>query len=448
MQETALPPAPDGGPPSSPAPAGRRWAAALPRRPGRLLAAAALVALILLGAGLAAVNLWALYHYRAARAEMGRSHTAAARGHLEECLRAWPRDPDALLLAARAARRSGSFDGAEHFLARAEKAGAPEEALTLERVLLRAERGEVDEVRPFCHGLVERGDPAAPLALEAVAYGLARSYRLAEAQEVLDRWQKLQPDSAQAALVQGEVYDMAERRHDAIGAYRRAVQLDPEYDDARLRLADELVLTAQYPEAAPHLEYLRTRLPGSPLVPTQLARCRAAAGATAEAAELLDGVLAGWPHFAPALAERGKLALQAGDAARAEGWLKEAVARAPGDFQAQYQLHQCLSRLGKAEEAKQAEARLQKMEGDIRRMQEIVQTEMQRSPHSAALRYEAGVILLRAGRAAEALRWLQGALKEDPNYAPAHEALANFYQSTGERALATRHRELAQAGKR
>src|SRR5205823_821197 len=126
-----------------------------------------------------------------------------ARTHLDESLRAWPRDPDALLLAARAARRTGSFDLAEHFLGRAEQAGAAEEGLTLERVLLRAERGDVDEVRPFCERLIAGGGPDADLALEAVAHGLARGYRLAEAQEVLDRWQKLRPDSAQAALVQG-----------------------------------------------------------------------------------------------------------------------------------------------------------------------------------------------------------------------------------------------------
>ena len=52
--------------------------------------------------------------------------------------------------------------------------GAREEDLTLERVLLRAERGDVDEVRPFCERLGEGGGPGAALALEALAKGLLR----------------------------------------------------------------------------------------------------------------------------------------------------------------------------------------------------------------------------------------------------------------------------------
>jgi tetratricopeptide (TPR) repeat protein len=408
---------------------------------------ATLLALILLGTGLAGANLWALYQYRAARTELERYHTAAARGHLERCLSVWPRDPDALLLAARAARRSGSFDGAKHFLARAEKAGARDDDLTLERVLLKAELGDVDEVRSFCDRLVEGGGPGAALASEALAKGLMRVYRAPEALAVLDHWQQLQPDSPQTALLRGALFDQGDRRHDALASFRQAIQLDPENDEARLRLAGLLVGTAQYAEAVPHLEYLRGRLPDAPRVDTHLARCRAQASQTAEAVDLLEGVLGRWPHFAPALAERGKLALQQGDLPRAEACLGEATARAPDDVQAWYQLHLCLSRQGKTEEAARAERRLRQTERDLKRIQEIVQGEMQRSPHDKALQCEAGVIALRAGQAAEGLRWLHSALKEDPNYAPAHRALADFYQSTGERALATRHRELARTAR-
>jgi tetratricopeptide (TPR) repeat protein len=407
------------------------------------------LALIGLGVALAGSQLWALHHYRAARAAMARYHTAVARAHLEECLRVWPRDPDALLLAARAARRSATFDAAEQFLARAEQAGARPEDVVLERLLLRAERGEVDEVRPFCRALLEGEGPDAPLALEAVANGLMRAYRLQEALDVLDRWDQLQPDNAQAQFLRGLVYDQFDRRADALGAFRRALQADGEHDDARLNLARVLLLNGQYAEATPHLEYLRGRLPGSLEVPVLLARCRAALPERrAEAVELLDGVLARGPHYAPALAERGRLALEAGRLEQAEPLLREAVRRAPDVVPTHVQFHRCLLGLGKTEEAAQVDARLKQMEKDIRRLQEITQKEMQQSPRSAALQCEAGVISLRGGLVAEGLRWLHSALKIDPNYAPAHQALADFYLSTGERALATRHRELARLGQR
>jgi tetratricopeptide (TPR) repeat protein len=452
MYEPASTPAPAGGEAHGPPARLRRWAGALvprARRARRLLAVAALLAVVALGAAFAGTQAWALHHYRAARDQMARYHTAAAREHLEECLKVWPRDADALLLAARAARRSGTYDAAELFLARAEKAGAREEDVVLERLLLRAERGEVDEVRPFCRALLEGDGPDAPLALEAVARGLLRSYRLQEAQAVLDRWQQLQPDNAQALFLQGLAYDQQDRRHDALAAFRRALQADAEHDDARLHLARVLLLNGQYAEATPHLEYLRGRLPGSPEVPVLLARCRAALPERrAEAVALLDEVLARAPHYAPALAERGRLALEAGQLEQAEPWLREATRRSPDNVPTHVQYQRCLLGLGKSEEAAAVEARLKQLEKDILRLQEITQTEMQRQPHSARLQCEAGVISLRAGFAAEGLRWLHRALKEDPNYAPAHEALADFYQSTGERALATRHRELARTAQR
>jgi tetratricopeptide (TPR) repeat protein len=456
MQETAATPAPAGGalssgPPAVPRSRLRRWAGALLspfRRPWRLLAVTAIVAVILLGVGLAGAHLWALHHYRAARAELERYHTATARLHLEACLTVWPRSPDALLLAARAARRSDAFDAAEDFLGRAEKAGAGEEGLLLERLLLRAQRGEVDEVRPFCRALLDGDGPDAPLALEALARGLARTYRLKEAEGALDRWRKLQPDNAQEAFLRGTLYDQTDRRTDALAAFRRALQIDPEQDEARLRLIGVLFLNGLYAEAVSHLEYLRVRLPGNPLVPVQLARCRAWLDRRPEAVELLDGALARWPHFAPALAERGKLALEAGQLERAEAWLGEAVRRAPDNYQAWSQYQRCLQGLGKADEAARVEERLRLMQKDIARLHEIMSGEMQRAPHSAALHTEAGRIWLRAGAAAEGLRWLHSALKEAPDYAPAHQALADFYVSTGERALATRHLELARTGRR
>jgi tetratricopeptide (TPR) repeat protein len=419
------------------------------RRARRLLAVTALLVLIGLGAAFAGTQWWALRHYRAARAEMGRYHTAVARGHLEEYLKVWPRDPDALLLAARAARRSATYDAAELFLARAEKAGARPEDVVLERLLLRAERGEVDEVRPFCRALLDGDGPDAPLALEAVARGLLRTYRLQDALAVLDRWQQLQPDNTQALFLRGLAYDHLDRRHDALTAFRRALQADAEHDEARLSLVRVLLLNGQYAEATPHLEYLRTRLPGNLEVPVLLARCRAALPERrAEAVELLDGVLAQAPHYAPALAERGRLALEAGQLEQAEPWLREAVRRAPEVVPTHVHFQRCLLGLGKAAEAAGVEARLQQMEKDIRRLQEITQTELQQAPHSARLQCEAGVISLRGGLVAEGLRWLHSALKEDPNYAPAHQALADFYLSTGERALATRHRELARTAQR
>src|SRR5581483_11146478 len=63
------------------------------------------------GAGLLAYPYFrAWQHVRAAHAESQRYHNAQAIRHLQICRDAWPRDPQVLLLAARAARRAQVYD--------------------------------------------------------------------------------------------------------------------------------------------------------------------------------------------------------------------------------------------------------------------------------------------------------------------------------------------------
>src|SRR5437762_1227713 len=91
-----------------------------PRRPRRRYGVGALLggcAILVVGAlVLARPSLRAWYHLRAARSEIQRSHYAQAARHLQVCMRAWPKDPEVLLLAARTARCSGSYEEAELLL--------------------------------------------------------------------------------------------------------------------------------------------------------------------------------------------------------------------------------------------------------------------------------------------------------------------------------------------
>jgi Tfp pilus assembly protein PilF len=72
-------------------------------------------------------------------------------------------------------------------------------------------------------------------------------------------------------------------------------------------------------------------------------------------------------------------------------------------------------------------------------MQQVLKT-----PRSAPLRHEIGALFLRNGFTEDGLSWLRTALEQDPAYRPAHQALAEHYQRTGQPDKAERHR---QAGK-
>ena len=412
------------------------------RNPGRALVIAMLLAFIAAGLGMAGVFLYVRYHLRAARAAVERYHTNDAVTHLQAILSVWPNDSETLLLTARAARRAGAFDKADRCLDQCQNArGEADPDLILERVLVRAERGDLDRVSKFCHTLVEQNHPGTPLILEALARSYLRAYRPHEAELALKEWFDRQPENPEALIIQGELYDLEGRRHDAIASYRRALTVDPELDEARLRLSAALMQLGLAEESLPHLEYLKRRFPDNLMVQVYLSRAHDRMQHQEEAEKILDEVLARQPHFAAALADRGRLALRAGQRDQAEKWLRAAASVELADYQTHYQLYQCLEQNGKIKEAQQEQDRLRQIEEDMKVIQAISAVEMQQSPHDPNLHYQAGTILLRAGSIEEGLRWLHSALKENPNHIPTHKALMEYYERIGDIGRAREHRQ-------
>jgi tetratricopeptide (TPR) repeat protein len=407
-----------------------------------------LLALIGFGVFLFGRNLWAWYQFRSGRAALEKYHDVEARDHLRASLRVWPRDPETLLLAARAARRLGLFLEAEDLLKRYRQARGEDDDLTLEELLLQAERGDLDSIRDTLQTLLDQNDANAPLILEAQARGYLRQFRLHEAKARLKKWLRLQPDNPQAYFLQGKVETESLNSGLALASYRKALQLDPEHDEARRQLAGHLLEIAQAREALPHVNHLLRRRPDDPLLRVLLARCRSQLAQPDQAVAILDEVLARHPHLPEALAERGKLALDRGQPDKAEPLLREASQRDPTNFQVHHLLVRALRRNGKEKEARRLEKRTRQMEDDITRIQEIVTRQMQARPHDPALHYQVGMIALRAGSASQGLRWLHSALEEDPQYLPAHRALALYYQLAGSPGRAAYHPKFVDAAAR
>ncbi|HMF10883.1 MAG TPA: tetratricopeptide repeat protein [Gemmataceae bacterium] len=371
-------------------------------------------------------HLRAWYHFRAARRELDRYHNPQAIRHLQACLEQWPKDADAILLAARAARRAGRYTEADSLVEKYQQARGLDDAGSFEQLLLSVER-RVDQSADACWRHVEQGHPDAPLILEALTRGYLRQYRLAEARACLNRWLQSEPDNAQACYLEGLFHlDYAHARGAATTSYRRAVELDPEHEEARLGLAVTLLDAHDFAEAAEHLEYVRQHQPGNLSVRVGLAECRDALEHPEEAERLVNGVLAEQPDFAPALALRGRILFDSGRAEVAEDWLRRAVARDPSNHRARFNLAACLRQIGKTDEAGQQQQLLEQLEGDLARFDEIVTKEMLQRPRDPALHAALGRLLLRGGRREEGLRWLHSALRLDPQNAAARETLAEF----------------------
>jgi tetratricopeptide (TPR) repeat protein len=389
------------------------------------------VGVVLVGLAVAALiaarpYLRAGYHLRRARSELQRYHNPQAIRHLHICRQTWPRDPEVLLLAARAARRARVYADTERLLRMYHEARGRDEAFTFEEMLLAAET-RLEQVADRCWSQVEAGHADAPLILEALTRGYLRQYRLGQARLCLDRWLRMQPDAPQALYLEGLLnLDYIHSHAAALTSYRRAVELDPEHEEARLGLAVALLSEKLFAEAAEHFERLRQAQPDNLSVRVGLAECLDGLGQPDPAERQVDEVLAHQPSFAPALSLRGQFALKRGQPDEAEAWLRQALRRKPMDHRARYSLSLCLQQNGKEEEARQEQRRLLQMEEDLKRFNEIVTREIAQRPTDPALHLTLGQILLRSGQEEEGVRWLQNSLRLDPAYVPARQALADY----------------------
>jgi tetratricopeptide (TPR) repeat protein len=411
-------------------------------KPGRFLFLTLVFLFLAFGVWVLSWRAYGWHHYLAGKRSLAVDQCREALDHFQQSLSIWPDDAGTLFLAARAARRLGDFETADRYLTKCQASPALADAAARERILLRAGRGEIDDVGELCHALLEEDGPDTPLVLEALAQGNMAMLRYHQADLYLDRWLEKTPDHPYALYLKGRLHLYASHNQEAIDLLRRSIELDPDRDDARLLLAGLHLDLGQPQEALQHLEAVCRREPHNMQAQARLAQTLVLLGRQEEAVRLLDEVLRKRPDLASALLERGKLALRDDDLDRAEDLLQKACKRDPGNRAAHYQLLQCLKRRGKTNEIGAVQQRLDKIDRDAQRMDEIVKLLPKRGA-DADLQAELGEILLNIGAYDQGVGWLERAIRLDPRHAGAHRALARYYQELGQVGRARHHRALA-----
>jgi tetratricopeptide (TPR) repeat protein len=417
--------------------------AALRRRPVAALAGAVGVFL----AVAAAVNLWALYHFRGAEQALREDRLDDAQRHVHLCLRVWNRTVATHLLAARIERALDHYAAIEDHLHEATRLqGGPSAATQLEWLLTRAQYGEVETVGPGLEGCVQQGHPESARMLEALARGLMRQIRLREAHVCLDRWIDLEPGAARAWYLRGSVRERLDRYGEAWGDYQRAAELAPWQWEAHLRVGEMALMLGNPAEAEKHLEPLTQSHAEEPRVMVAWASCLLLRGKLDEARTVLDALLHAHPENVAALVERGRVECAAGRPGQGEAYLRRALALRPYETSVLNPLVLCLKELpGHQTEAAELLARRQRIVADRDKLQSILQAppgSLLDKPDRVA---EVGRLLLRLGEDEAALRWLEAALRMDPHHRPAHEDLARYFEAHQDREKAAMHRRLAAA---
>jgi Tfp pilus assembly protein PilF len=404
----------------------------------------ALLLLVIGGAGYASYRyLRAERDFQAAEAACGRRDFGQARWLLESYLNDWPDSTRAHFLLARTARRSGLPMMAEHQLETCQRLEGPTERIALERTLLEVQQGGISRATEArLRQQITQNHPDSLQILEALSGGCLISYRFAAALVYLNEWLQREPGNYQAYLWRSMAH---ERRLDfgsAADDARKAMTLEPDLLEAKVRLAQVLFLKKDFQESAELFEPLYARQPENPVVALGLARAQINLNQTQAAERILDELVRRYPNDAPVLLERGRLALQVEQAGAAERWLRRAAGHAPYDYQTNYTLFLCLRQLDQTEEARKVEKHLKQLTADSARFRELSER-LQQYPYDLSVRCEIARIYLSEGQNREAVRWLRSALKIDPACQPASQLLADYYESSGQPAQAATYRRLA-----
>jgi hypothetical protein len=231
----------------------------------------------------------------------------------------------------------------------------------------------------------------------------------------------------------------AERNQDALRDYEKAVEVSPTFE-ARLGLAGALYRVGRPWEALALYQQLRREQAANPDVLLGLARCQFALHEVAASQQLLDELLDQQPRHAAALLERGRLAVHAGQWPEAENWLRQAAVAAPRyDCEAQRLLGRCLEAEHKTEDARKCLEELGEREAKVLRV-ECLTLQSNREPRNVELRYQIALELMRLGREPEGMAALLYVVEQQPQHGPAHQALADYFERTGQPRRAARHR--------
>jgi Tfp pilus assembly protein PilF len=412
------------------------------------LRAAVLVASAACAAG-AGIGVW---HWRveqlpAAERALAEGNFGKARFHLDRCLSWSPNDPDVLALTARLERVDGHIDAAAVLLERCQSRHGISSLAALESSLLRVQSGDLSEETPLIQRLTT-ADAETPWILEALARGHLQASHWPTAMLYLDGWLKLQPDCVRAHELHGRTLERLTSMTKAMKSYERALELDPSRLQARLRLAGLLLDGQRLVDATPHLEILERDHFDHPDACVLVGRYHVFRSKSDRARQCFEAALRSDPNHVPAMIHLGKLYLQLDRPDEAERLLARAHQAFPFDKYVHFTLAECYVRLGdtsgKAEYHRRRHAEIVR---HSKQLDELLSKKLPAAPKDPALLAAAGVHYFAVGQDQLARHFLYSALRVDGRCAPAHIALADYFDRVGQGKRAAFHRVQAKLGR-
>ncbi|HEV3119006.1 MAG TPA: tetratricopeptide repeat protein, partial [Gemmataceae bacterium] len=367
---------------------------------------------------------------------------ATAQSCLRECLERWPLDADAHFLLARTCRRQDDIAGCLRHLDDASVLQWPRQEIDFEYSLWRAQTGDLRTTEPGLRSRLASYTPDEELILEALCKGCLETHLLADVRQWSERWMEHFPQAYLPYLYRGRSFEIGRSLDRAATDYEQVLKQKSDQPQALLSLAGVCMLQEKFAAALQHYETYFTRSPDDVAALLGAANCALSLGRPENARAYLDRLFARQKEHPGGLLLEAKLELDANRPAAALEFLKRAEAVAPHETDITYALLQAHQRLGHAVEVKEIEKRLEELRQRFKRLEEL-RKQIARDPDNVPLRFEAGNVCLALGHDDEAIRWFHSVLQLDPEHAPTHRLLADYFHRLGDEQRAELHRRQA-----
>lgn len=347
-------------------------------------------------------------------------------------------------LLARAYRRLGEMNHVRSQLEEAFKQGFDVERLEREQWLAMAQSGQMREAEPYLRRLLQDpGEDGAEIC-EAYVSGYVRNREILRAMPIIDAWQADYPEDPLPHVIRAGRFREMEHWNEAIIAYRKALELNPEDSHIRLQLAICLKTSLKLREAESEFLKCLKETPDDNELLAEWGDLLLSHGKTAEATAVFEHLLVIDPRNSSARAAVGGIHLTNGKAEEAVAVLGPLHEERPYDSKVLYSYASALQAAGKTVEAAAKFQEVTAAEAALRRKKKLLD-ELDLSEDPVNQQFEIAIIAMKYESPEEGLRWLMKVIDLDSSHAGAYAALADYYKKVGNIELETKYRVLAES---